>query len=137
MNNDRRILARLDDLIEIAQGTCANGVTQGAVDPAGLSPNDQISSYQIGGRQVIMTGDSDKRAMKAPRHIFHEAGFATAGWPLKQHRQLIAPGSFKNRDFIPLRGIVGLCLDDFCNGLDSVHAICSGGSGAGIKETVP
>ena len=75
--------------------------------------------------------------MKAPRHIFHEAGFAAAGWPLKQYRQLIAPGSFKNRDLIPLCGVVGFCLDGFCNGLDGVHVICSGVSGVSIKPTVP
>src|SRR5438034_135577 len=95
------VLARLDDLVEIADRTRLHSTGDRAVDPARRVPLQQIPADQVRSRKVLMTGDGYHRpalqvavagcgyipddcyrTAQLVRHVLDEARLAAAGRPL-------------------------------------------------------
>ena len=105
------VLARLDDLVEIAYGAAAHGQRERAVVPDGAFRRQQIAAGEIGGGHILVRGDGDQRPLEPPRHVLDEAGLATAGRALEHHRQPIGIGRFEQRDLVADRPVIGLGID--------------------------
>ena len=59
-----------------------------------------MAADEIGGGQVIVTGDGVQRQLEAGRHVGDKAGLAAAGRALDQQRQALVEGVLEERDFI-------------------------------------
>src|SRR5277367_1043662 len=93
MDQNRRVLARLDDLIEIADRAAADRLRQRTVDPYGFIGLDKKTPDQIAAGQILMAGDRDElvgsvgQRGELMRHVLDEARLAASGRPLQQDRQ--------------------------------------------------
>jgi hypothetical protein len=112
MDHHHGVLARLDDLVEVADRADAHGARKRAIDPDGFATAHQITPDQIGRRQVVMAGNGDQRTLEPPRHVFHKARLAAAGRPLEQHRQLIRIGRIENLNLVAGRFVIRFLLDE-------------------------
>ena len=74
MQHHGDVLARLHDLVEIADAAVADGAGQRPVHPDGVAAAQQIAPGKIGGGQVVMAGDGDQRSPEPRRHMGDEAG---------------------------------------------------------------
>ncbi len=84
------VLARLDHLVEVADGALAHRARQRAIGPDRALLADQVATHQVGRAQIVVAAHGDERALQARRHVLHEARLAAAGGPLDQHRQALA-----------------------------------------------
>ena len=57
MDDDGRVLAGLDDLVEIANGALANGPGQRPIVPDRVVALEQEAADEIGGGQVLVAGE--------------------------------------------------------------------------------
>ena len=62
MDHDDRVLPRLDDFVEIADGAVSCGRRERPVDPDGLVAPNQEASGEIARREIVMAGDRHERA---------------------------------------------------------------------------
>ena len=92
MQHDGRVLARLDDLVEIADAAFPHRARQRPVAPARLAVADQMAADEIGRGEVVVAGDRGQRQTEPRGHVGDEARLAAAGRPLDQQRQAVAPG---------------------------------------------
>ena len=81
MDHDGRVLARLDDLVQVADRARAHRLGQRAIDPDRLVTPDQEAPDQVGGGQVVVAGHADQRPVQAVRHVAHEARLAAPVGP--------------------------------------------------------
>ena len=72
VDNNSRILAGFDHLIQVADCADACSSRQRAVLPLGTILIQQESTHQIRGCHIFVTGDSDQRAAQLIRHIFNK-----------------------------------------------------------------
>ena len=84
MQHDRRVLAGLDDFVEVADGALAHGPRQRAIDPLRFTAAQQEPSHEIRGRQVVMAGDGDERPVEVVGHRLEEARLAAPRRSLEQ-----------------------------------------------------
>jgi hypothetical protein len=103
VDDDRRVLARFDDFVEIADGTNARRGGQRSVEPARAVGFEQVAPDQVGRGHVFVAGDGDQRPFELPGHVFDETRFAATGRPLDHHRQTRRVSRFVERDFPALR----------------------------------
>jgi hypothetical protein len=108
MDHHRGVLARLDDLVEVADGAGAHGGGERPVHPDGLVADDQVAPDQIGGGQVVVAGHRDQRPPQAPGHVLDEARLAAAGGALQHHRQTALRGRREDLRFVADGMVVGL-----------------------------
>ena len=54
MNQNCCVLACLDDLVEVADATLADGPRERAIDPNGLVALEQIAAYEIGRGEILV-----------------------------------------------------------------------------------
>ena len=60
VDEDGGVLARLDDLVQVADGAGLDGAGQRAVDPAGGLALEQVAADEVAGREVLVAGDGDE-----------------------------------------------------------------------------
>ncbi len=108
MDRDDRVLARLDDLVEVAERPGTSGDREGTVLPDGLSAAHQVAAGEIVRREVVVTRDGDDRPAEAPRHVADEARLAAAGRALQQHREPVGVGGLEQPHLVPRRPVVRL-----------------------------
>ena len=87
VNHHHGVLARFDDLIEIAEGARPHGPRQRSVLPHRLARPHEVAADEVAGGEIVVAGDGDPRPAKAPRHVLDEAGLAAAGRPLEHDRE--------------------------------------------------
>jgi len=68
MQDHGGVLARFDDLVEIADGALTHRTGQGAINPARLSALEEEAAHQIGRGEIVMTGHGDELALQIVRH---------------------------------------------------------------------
>ena len=107
MQDNRRVLTGLDDLVQVADGTLAYGARQRAVDPRRVAALQEEAPDQVGRRQVVVTGHGDQRPLEVMGHGLDEAGLAAAGRPLEQDRQALAVRGLEHPLFVADRQVVG------------------------------
>ncbi len=100
MDDDRGVFARFHHFVEVADAAVAHRAGQRPVDPHRFAALDQVATNQIGGGQIVMTGNRHHRALQVPGHVFDEARLAAAGRALEQQRQLVAVGRREHLDLV-------------------------------------
>jgi hypothetical protein len=60
VNQDCRVLAGLDDLVQVADATGFDCPCEGAINPNGLVAFEEVSTNEVAGGQVLMARDGDK-----------------------------------------------------------------------------
>ena len=128
VDEDGGVLARLDDLVQVADGAGLDRTRQRAVDPARRLALEQVAADEVAGREVFVTGDGDDgqslveatavrgravvsidhRLAETPGHVFDEAGLAAARRALEQHRDALFEGRGEHLDLVGDREVVGL-----------------------------
>ena len=86
MNNNRGVLSRLHDFIQIDDGSMFDAKREGPVHPQCLLSLQQITSHEIGCREILMARHRDERTTQAMGHVLHEPRFAAARRPFEHHR---------------------------------------------------
>ena len=127
VDDDGGVLAGLDNLVEIANGTAAHGAGQGTVDPDGFAAGDEVAPDQVGGGEVVVAGHRDQRALEAPCHVLHEAGLAAAGRALEQDWQLVLVGGVEDGDLVADGFVVGFFGDEIFFGFEGFDGHLFGG----------
>jgi hypothetical protein len=112
VDDDDRVLARLDHLVEIADGAVAHGGGQRAVVPDGLIAFEQEAADEVCGRQVFVAGDRDERAAQTPRHVLDEARLAAARRAFEHDRQTRGVRRLEQLHLAPDREVERLLPDD-------------------------
>src|SRR5580704_1410485 len=108
MDNDSGVLARLDNLIEIADRAVANRIGQWSIVPDCAIGIEQEAADEVGGGHVLVAGDGDQRLFQAPGHEFDETGLAAAGRAFQHHRHAHLMGRLEQRDLGANRLVIGL-----------------------------
>jgi hypothetical protein len=111
MNYHRRVLARLDHLVEITNGADARCRGKRAVLPFGAFLVEQEAPHQVGGGHVFVTGNRDQRATEFPGHVLDKAGFAAARRAFEHHRHTRAVSRLIELDFIRDGFVEGFLFD--------------------------
>ncbi len=57
MDDDGGVFARFDHFVEVADCAVAHGACQRAIDPDGFAAGDEVTADEVGGGEVIVTGD--------------------------------------------------------------------------------
>src|ERR1700756_1211752 len=86
VDDDCGILARFDNLIEIAYRAVADCHGEGTIMPDGSLSVQQIAAHEVRGCHVLVTGNGYKGTLKDKRHVFHKACLAATGRPLEHDR---------------------------------------------------
>jgi hypothetical protein len=86
VNRHRRVLARLDDLVEIADGAVTRRERQRAVMPNRSLRGQQEATGEIRRRHVLVRGDGDQRPAEPPGHVFDEPSLAAASGAFQHNR---------------------------------------------------
>src|SRR5207247_3120501 len=60
-----RVLARLDDLVEVAYGARLDRLRERPVHPDRLVALDEVAADQVAAGEVLVTGDGDQVAVRA------------------------------------------------------------------------
>ena len=131
MDDHGGVLARLDNLVQVADASAPHRPRQGAIDPQGLAALDQIAADQVRGGEVVVAGDGDEGALEAPGHVLHETGLAAARGSLEEDRQAVGVGGGEDLDLIPHGLVIGFVRDEVGLGLDDFEGMAHGGSPEG------
>ena len=67
MNDNGRVLPRLNDLVEVADGPKTHGERQRAVMPHRACGLEQVTSGKVGRRHILMRCDRDQRLSNLAR----------------------------------------------------------------------
>ena len=105
VDDDGRVLAGLDDLVEVADGAAAHGPRERPVHPHRLVTGQQVAPDEVGGGEVLVAGDGHELALELPRHVLDEAGLAAAGRTLQQHRQARRVGGLEHLGLVADRQV--------------------------------
>ena len=60
---------------------------------------------------LTAAGHGNQRTLQVPRHVFHEAGLAAAGWALEQHGNVVGVGRLEKFDLVSLGRVIGFAVD--------------------------
>ena len=112
MDHDRSVLARLDDLVEIADRTMAHGKRERPVLPSRALAVEEIAPDEIGCGHVLVAGHGNQRQAQPPRHVLDEARLADARWPFEHDRNTGGIGGLVDGHLIAVRPIVRLRADE-------------------------
>ena len=78
MQHDGHVLARLDDLVEIADAALSHRAGERAVRPDRVAALQQVAAGEVGGGEIVVAGDGMQRQAEPGRHVGDEAGLAAA-----------------------------------------------------------
>ncbi len=136
VDEDRRVLPRLDHFVEVADGANLDRAGQRPIHPVGAVRVEQVAANQVARRQVLVAGDGDERhavlfllagaggdlhhrPAELVGHVLDEAGLAGAGGAFQQHRDALGIGRLEELHFIRDREVVRLFVDRvFLHGVD-------------------
>ena len=122
MDDDRRILAGLDDLVQVADAPMPHRQRQRAVLPDGLVVLEQEPPDQVGGGQVFVARHRDQRQPELVGHVLDEPRLAAAGRSFEDQRDLRSKGHPEDDLFVILRHVVRSPLDPkLFDGLSRAH----------------
>jgi len=115
VDQDDRVLPRLDDLVEVADGAVLDGLAERAVHPDRLVALDQVAADQVAAGQVLVAGDGDQvvrePVVRGPaqrvRHVLDEARLAAARRALQQHGQATGVGGGEDVHLVADRQVEG------------------------------
>jgi hypothetical protein len=107
VHHHRGVGARLDQFVEIADGTVARRHGQWSVLPARAVGIEQPAPGEVGGAGVVVARHRDQRALQAPRHVLDETRLAAAGRAFQQHRQALRIGGLEQRALVGGRVVIG------------------------------
>ena len=111
VDHHRRVLARFDDLVEVADGAVAHRQGQRAVVPDGALRIEQEAADQVGRRHVFIARQRDQRQLHAPRHVLDKARLAAARRAFQHHRQAARDGGAEQAHFVTGGAVVRLAFD--------------------------
>ena len=106
MDHDGRVLARLDDLVEVTDRALAHGARQRAIDPLRFAAAQQESPDEIGGREVVVARDGDERPLEVIGHRLDEARLPAARRSLEHDRQALPEGRLEDLLLVSDRHVV-------------------------------
>ena len=113
VDEDGSVLARFDDLVEIADCAAANGLGQGPVDPDGFVGLYKVSADEVAAGEVLVAGDGNQfvgavfERGELMGHVLDETGFAASGGSFEKDREAGVVGGAEDFDFIADRQVVG------------------------------
>src|SRR5437867_11124648 len=105
MNDHGSIFPGLDDLVEIDDASVLDAECQRPIYPDRLLPLQEVSTHEIGGREVLVAGDGDEGALQPVGHVLHEARLPAAGRPLQHDRHPALSGNREESDFAVHLGV--------------------------------
>jgi hypothetical protein len=100
MDDYSGILSCFNYFVKIADRTCPNRKCKRTILPKSLIFFYQISTDQIGSREIIMAGYGYQRPVEPPGKILHESGLTAPRWSFKQKRKAMGTCGQTNFDFI-------------------------------------
>src|SRR5580692_2653077 len=106
MENDRRVLSRLDDLVEVTDASFPRCARQRPVHPRGLTTTQQEAPDEVSGGEIVVAGDRDERPSEVVGHGFDEARLPAPGRTLEEHRQLLIECRLEDLLFVADRDVV-------------------------------
>ena len=145
VNEHRSVLARLDDLVEVADAPRLYRASQRPVDPDRLLALQKVAAHEVARRKVLVTRDGHQRqgAVERPipvrrrravvlgnpghrlpkpvRHVLHKPGLPATGWAFEQHGNLRLVRDLEQLDLVPDGHVVRL-IDEVIL-LDDVAAV--------------
>jgi hypothetical protein len=107
MEHDGHVLARLDDLVEVADAALAHGAGERAVSPDRVAALEKITAGEVGGGEIVMAGNGVQWQAEAGCHVRHEPGLAAARRALQEQRQALAPGELEEDALVSGWDVVG------------------------------
>src|SRR5258705_7792946 len=96
MDDDERVLPRLDHLVQVADRACTHRGGERAVGPYCLAAADQVASGQVTGREIVVTGDGDEGPVQLMRHVLDEPRLAAAGRAFQHHGESLLVAGAKD-----------------------------------------
>lgn len=111
MDNDSRVLACFDYLVEIHDRAVLHTQCQRAIDPDRILPLEEIATDEIRCCEVFVTSDRDKRPSQPVSHVLYKTRLSAPGRPFQHDRHPAFRGGREQADFTPNFGVVGLLLN--------------------------
>ena len=146
VDEDGGVLARLDDLVEVADRPRLHGAGDRPVDPDRLVALEQVAPDEVGGAEVLVTGDGDQRhalrlvaevLVQPPGHVLDEAGLAAAGRALEEDGDLLLVGDLEEVDLVADGQVEGLFGEPELLDLDLLVVVVGAGLGCGHRAYPP
>ena len=100
MEDDGRVLARLDHFVQVADATLAHRACERTVAPHGAALADQVATDEIGCGEIVVAGHGKQRQAEARGHVGDEAGLAATGGALDEQGQTVLPGVLEDLDLV-------------------------------------
>src|ERR1044072_2045111 len=100
MDDNHRVLPRLDDFIEIADRASPRCDGQRAIDPHGVAAANEIAPGEIARGEGVVTRDRDEWSLESPRHVFDEPRFSAACRTFEHHGKAAVVTLRKNLDLV-------------------------------------
>ncbi len=111
MDHHRRVLPRLDDFIEIADGTSAHRQRQRPIMPDRALRREKEAAREIGGRHILVSRDGHQRPAEPPGHMLDKPCLAAAGRPFQHDGKAIPVGRLEERHLRAGGAVVRFSLD--------------------------
>src|SRR6516162_1692246 len=100
MDDNCRILTRLDDFIEITYCSMPNCHGERTIVPNGALSIQEIAPHQVRSRHVLVASDRYQRPLEEEGHVLDESGLARPGRTLEHDRHTLSVSRFEQPDFI-------------------------------------
>src|SRR6185295_1960409 len=124
MDDDRGVLPRLDDFIQIDNCAMLHAERQRPIDPHRLLAFEQIPPHEIGGGKIFMAGHRDQGTTKPVGHMLDESGLAAPGWSLQHHRHLAVRRNREQADLATDLRIERLLCDSIVPDIEFTSLLC-------------
>ena len=108
VDDHRGVLARLDQLVEIADGAVLHGQCERPIDPAGLVVHEQVATHEVAGCQILMARHGDQREAQSVGHMLQKARLSASGRTLEHDRHLETMRLLEQFDLVASSAIVRL-----------------------------
>jgi hypothetical protein len=90
------VLPGLHHLVEIADRAVAHRTRQRAVDPLRIAAAQQEAPHEVGGGQIVMTGNGDEPTVQIVGHRLDEPRLPTTGRALERDGQALPVGGLEH-----------------------------------------
>ena len=105
MQDRQRVVAGLDDLVQIADRTGLDRSGQRAVGPHDITAGHHESADEIRAGQVVVAADGDHGPLQQHAHVLDESGLAAPGRAGQHHRYASVEGLLEQLNFVAVREI--------------------------------
>ena len=103
----QRVVARLDDLVEVADRAGLDGSGEGSVGPHHVAAGDHEAADEIGTGEVVVAADGHHGSLQQHAHVLDESGLAASRRPGEHHRDALLEGLLEQLHFVAV-GEVGI-----------------------------